>query len=95
MSVSTSDFRIALRIDNADAARKLQETKNEIAKLKNVNAIAGTGGTASGCYGTSFILAIENRIVSLFILQLTAWFDGIAPLNGDTTLWFRRSTVLF
>ena len=34
MGVSTSDFRIALRIDNADAARKLQETKNEIAKLK-------------------------------------------------------------
>ena len=34
MGVSTSDFRIALRIDNADAARKLQETKNEISKLK-------------------------------------------------------------
>ena len=34
MGVSTSDFRIALRIDNADAAHKLQETKNEIAKLK-------------------------------------------------------------
>lgn len=34
MGVSTSDFRIALRIDNADAARKLQETKNEIFKLK-------------------------------------------------------------
>ena len=35
MGVSTSDFRIALRIDNADAARKLQETKNEISKLKD------------------------------------------------------------
>lgn len=34
MGVSTSDFRIALRIDNADAARKLQETKNEISNLK-------------------------------------------------------------
>lgn len=34
MGVSTSDFRIALRIDNADAARKLQETRNEISKLK-------------------------------------------------------------
>lgn len=34
MGVSTSDFRIALRIDNADAARKLQETKDEISKLK-------------------------------------------------------------
>ena len=34
MGVSTSDFRIALRIDNADAARKLQETKNEISELK-------------------------------------------------------------
>ena len=34
MGVSTSDFRIALRIDNADAARKLQDTKNEISKLK-------------------------------------------------------------
>lgn len=34
MGVSTSDFRIALRIDNTDAARKLQETKNKISKLK-------------------------------------------------------------
>lgn len=44
MGVSTSDFRIALRIDNADAARKLAETKEQISKLKEeMNKLADAG----------------------------------------------------
>ena len=51
MGVSTSDFRIALRIDNADAARKLQETKNEIAKLKDeMKKLADAGQKDSAEY---------------------------------------------